>query len=60
MAAKPDIKLIDWIQKKYKLTVGQRELLHSEIEAMKDAGDNLSKEAIEELARDILVLYPNK
>lgn len=60
MAHKPDIKLIDWIQRKYTLTEGQRELLHNELEAMKEAGGDLSKEAIEELARDIIALYPNK
>ena len=46
--------------KKYNLTNGQRELLHDEMEAMKEAGEQLTKETIEELAKDIIELYPNK
>jgi hypothetical protein len=60
MARKRDIKLIDRVQKKYNLTNGQRELLHEELEALKAAGEQLSRETIEDLAKEILELYPNK
>lgn len=60
MTRKRDIQLIDRVQKKYNLTNGQRELLHDEMEAMKEAGEPLSKATIEELAKDMLQLYPNK
>lgn len=60
MTRKRDIKLIDRVQKKYNLTNGQRELLHDEMEALKSAGEQLSRETIEELAKEILQLYPNK
>lgn len=60
MPRKRDIKLIDRVQKKYNLTNGQRELLHDEMEPMKSAGEQLTWEAIEELAQEILKLSPNK
>ena len=60
MPRKRDIKLIDRVQRKYNLTNGQRELLHDEMEALKSAGEQLFTEAIEELAQEILKLYPNK
>ncbi|HQU44707.1 MAG TPA: hypothetical protein PK867_17970 [Pirellulales bacterium] len=60
MARKRDIKLIDRVQKKYNLTKGQRRLLHKEMDGLKAAGQQLSKEMIEELAKEIVRLYPNQ
>jgi hemolysin activation/secretion protein len=55
MAKKSDIRKIDWLVKKYGLSLNQREILHEEI-----TGQSLSLEEIEEIAKQIKKLYPNK
>jgi hypothetical protein len=55
MARKPDLKQIDRIVKKLKLSKEQRRLLHEEI-----AGQNYSLREIQEIAKQIKKLYPHK
>jgi hypothetical protein len=55
MPRKSDIKQIDRICKKLRLTRGQRRLLHDEI-----AGQNYGLDEIRQMAREIKKLHPNK
>ena len=61
MAKKADIKLIDYIASKFKLTLDQRELLHDYLSELKqNPDDSIPKQIIEQAAQDILDDYPNK
>ena len=53
MAKRPDIKFIDYLQKKYGLSDPQREQLHEEI-----TGQNLSKSEIEEIVKSFVEEFP--
>jgi hypothetical protein len=55
MTRKQDIKEIDRIVKELQLSKGQRRLLHEEI-----SGQDLSRDEIKEIARQIKELYRNK
>jgi hypothetical protein len=55
MAKKPDIRFIDYLQQKYALSNGQRDMLHRAI-----TKQGLSKQEIEELAAWIKQNYPKK
>ena len=59
-AKKADIKLIDWIQRKMKLSDAQRELLHEAMAECKDGSGKVDVKKLLELARDIISQYPNK
>jgi hypothetical protein len=55
MARKRDIKLVDDIARRLKLSEDQREMLHNAIH-----DQNLTYRQILEVAKDILEDYPNK
>jgi hypothetical protein len=55
MTRKRDIKLVDAITKKLRLSMAQRRLLHRDI-----TGRRLSFREIEEIAREIKQDFPNK
>ncbi len=54
MAKKADIRLIDYLQKRYGFDDTFRRMLHDEMARMKGRGENLSRKEIENLIRDLL------
>jgi hypothetical protein len=60
IAAKADIKLINWIVRKEGLSLAQRELLHEEINAITRMGGKITKDEIIDLAKQIKQDYPKK
>ena len=55
MVKKADIRWIDYIVKELQLSLAQRELLHEAI-----TGQNLTKEEIKAIAKEIKEAFPNK
>jgi hypothetical protein len=55
MAKKPDIKFIDYLQKKHNLSDSLRERLHEEI-----TGQNLSKTEIEAIVKSLVEELPKR
>jgi hypothetical protein len=60
LGTKRDIRQIDSIANKVRLSPEQRRMLHDELQEIKRGGGDLSHREIEEVAREIKRNFPNK
>lgn len=51
---------MDWISKKLRLSLEQREILHDEMQAVKRGGRELTKKEIIDMGKQVKKDYPNK